>query len=424
MSNCAIIGAQWGDEGKGKITDALASQADVVVRFQGGNNAGHTIQFGSKKYAFHLLPSGSLHPEKLNLLANGMVIDPLALHNELRMLDREEILTENIRVSHRAHVVMPFHSALDKAEEDRKVDKVGTTGKGIGPAYQDKVARRGIRVEDFLNDDIFRQYLNEMVPYINQALAPETPYESTQLFDTMNAARMRLHDHVSDTAQLINQAIKEDKKVLFEGAQGTLLCLDHGTYPYVTSSSPTAAAIPLNTGLAPKHLGNILGITKAYSTRVGEGPMVSEIEGDLADIIRSVGREYGTTTGRPRRIGTIDVFALKYAHQINGFSHLAITLLDVLKGIHPLKIVIGYRYQGQTLETFPASARVLNQCEPIMIELPGFDEDISEVKTYDDLPMNARQYIEKISELVEVPIGMVSVGPDRTQTLIIEDVFA
>jgi adenylosuccinate synthase len=424
MANLAIIGAQWGDEGKGKITDALASQADVVVRFQGGNNAGHTIQFGTKKYAFHLLPSGSLHPEKLNLLANGMVIDPLALHHELRMLDRENIATQNIRVSHRAHVVMPFHSALDRAEEDRKIDKVGTTGKGIGPAYQDKVARRGIRMEDFLNDELFRQYLNEMVPTINRLLESETPYESEQIFETMVSARARLQDHVSDTAYLINQAVKEDKKILFEGAQGTLLCLDHGTYPYVTSSSPTAAAIPLNTGLAPKHLGNILGITKAYSTRVGEGPMVSEVIGPWADTVRTVGREYGTTTGRPRRIGHFDVFALKHAHQINGFSHLAITLLDVLKGMHPLTIVVGYRYQGQTLEAFPASARVLNQCEPITIELPGFDEDISDVKTYEALPLNARNYIEKISELVEVPIGMVSVGPDRTQTLIKEDIFA
>ena len=426
MPTLAIIGAQWGDEGKGKITDALTAQADVIVRFQGGNNAGHTIQFGQKKYAFHLLPSGSLHPEKHNILANGMVIDPLALLNELRMLDRENISTKNILVSNRAHIVMPFHRDLDAFEEHQKLNRIGTTLKGIGPTYQDKIGRRGLRVIDFLDDGLFRRYLKETLPYVHRVLGDylAKPYQETELFERMSAARLRLKAHVADTSWLLNEALERGQNILFEGAQGTLLCLDHGTYPYVTSSSPTAAAIPLGTGIAPKHINNVLAITKAYSTRVGEGPMVSQIEGPLEAHIREVGREYGTTTGRARRIGYFDAVALRHAHRVNGFSYLAITLLDVLKGIDPLKIVVGYRHEGALLDTFPASVEVLEACEPITIELPGFEEDLSTITRYEELPPNAKAYVEKISALCNIPLGVVSVGPDRMQTLyLVEDLF-
>ena len=423
MPTLAIIGAQWGDEGKGKITDALTAKADVVVRFQGGNNAGHTIQFGQKKYAFHLLPSGSLHPEKVNVLANGMVIDPLALLSEFRLLDREAISTKNILVSNRAHVVMPFHRDLDAFEEHQKLNRIGTTLKGIGPTYQDKIGRRGLRMVDFLNDGRFRRYLKETLPYVHRVLGDylAKPYNENELFERMSGARQRLAQHIADTSLFLNQALEEGKKILFEGAQGTMLCLDHGTYPYVTSSSPTAASIPLGVGMAPKHINRVLAITKAYSTRVGEGPMVSQIEGALEAHIRDVGHEFGTTTGRARRIGYFDAVALRHAHRINGFSHLAITLLDVLTGIHPLKIVVGYRHQGELLDAFPASTDVLEACEMVTIELPGFDEDISKVTTYEALPENAKAYVEKISALSNIPLGIVSVGPDRAQTLYLED---
>jgi len=421
----AVIGTQWGDEGKGKVTDFLAEQADTIVRFQGGNNAGHTIKFNGKKFALHLIPSGIFRRKARNVLGNGMVINPLALIDEMNMLERNDVYTDGLRISDRAHVIMPFHLELDKLYESLKQKKVGTTVKGIGPAYMDKAARKGLRMTDFMDEKRFRVYLRQNLPAINDLLSQHDfeTFNENDLFDKFKPIRERLKPFVMNTSKLMNRYLDEERKILFEGAQGTMLCMDHGTYPYVTSSSPTAASIPLNVGIPPQTINQVLGVTKAYTTRVGEGVFATEFEGDRAQTIRTQGNEFGTTTGRPRRIGWLDTVVLRHSNRVNGFTHLAIMLLDVLSGLDKLKICVAYRLDGELIDEVPAAIEDYERCEPVYIEMPGFTEDITEVTSFEALPENAQNYLRKIEDLVNVPIGLFSVGPDREQTIVLAEFF-
>lgn len=419
MKRFVIVGTQWGDEGKGKITDFLAQKMDVVVRYQGGNNAGHTVVLGDKKYALHLLPSGILNPKIENVMANGMVINPKAFVEEFNQFNNS-----NLHISDRAHVVLPFHLSFDSAYELSKGDsKIGTTHKGIGPAYTDKASRIGMRVSTFVHPTRMKEQLRSLIELKNKELElfSYAPLDFDSIYHEYQEYAHIMRPFVKDTSLYLNQMIKEDKSILFEGAQGVLLCLDHGTYPFVTSSSPTASSVPLNTGIAPWLLDGAIGVTKAYSTRVGSGPMPSEIFGDLADYIRKTGKEYGTTTGRPRRIGYLDTVVLRHTLRVSGLTYLAVTLLDVLSYIKELKIVISYTLDGKEIDQIPAEIIDFEACQPNYITLPGWDSDITNVKSFDELPENAKNYLNKIEELVGVKIGLFSVGPDRNQTIMVKD---
>lgn len=421
MKRVVVVGTQWGDEGKGKITDYLAQKADIVVRYQGGNNAGHTVVIDSKKYSLHLLPSGILNPKINNVMANGMVINPKAFVSEI-----EKIKDFKLHISDRAHIVLPYHLELDKAYEQNKGDeKIGTTHKGIGPTYTDKSARLGIRVSTFIHEERFKSRLKELIEFNNQELVHygKEPINFESVLKEYQGYATVMKPYVTDTSYFLNQAIEQNKKILFEGAQGVLLCLDHGTYPYVTSSSPTASSVPLNTGIAPWLIDGAIGVTKAYTTRVGSGPMPSEIHGDLAVHIRTVGNEFGTTTGRPRRIGWLDTVVLKHTKRVSGLSYLAVTLLDVLTGIDELKIAVSYNFNGEVIDRIPSDIEDFIACTPNYITMPGWKEDITQVKNYQDLPLNTKKYLEKLCELVGVPLGMFSVGPDRNQTIMVEPFF-
>ena len=425
MSTVAVIGAQWGDEGKGKITDYLAMQADIVVRYQGGDNAGHTIVFNQEKFALHLIPSGIFNPDTINVMANGMVINPSALYEEINMLESRGIKTSKLYISDRAHVILPYHKMLDAMNERMRYHPVGTTHKGIGPTYVDKANRVGIRMCDFIHKDRFKQWLEQQLVPINKQLieADEEPFVLEAMTELFAPIQDRLKPLICDTSTLVYQAIQANKTIVFEGAQGTMLCLDHGTYPYVTSSSPTAASIPLNVGIPASSIEQVVGITKAYTTRVGEGVFATEFKDAFSDKIRAQGNEYGTTTGRPRRIGWLDIVNLKHAIRVNGITSLAIMLLDVLKDIDPLKICVAYTLHGKRIETIPASIEDYSACEPIYIELPGFNQDITQVSRFEDLPMAAQNYLNEIASRTNVPIGLFSVGPDRTQTVIMKPIF-
>ncbi len=426
MSGVVVVGTQWGDEGKGKITDFLAEKADVVVRFQGGNNAGHTIVFENKKFALHLIPSGIFRKETLNILGNGMVINPKALIEELEMLNNAGIKEINLAISDRAHLVLPYHTILDKLYENLKEGKkVGTTNKGIGPAYSDKASRIGIRICDFVDLDVFYNKLNDNITYYNKIfkLFGKSELRVNEVFKEYKEYSIRIKTYVKDTGILLNKELDEGKKVLFEGAQGSLLCLDHGTYPYVTSSSPTAASVPLNTGISPMFIDEVIGVTKAYSTRVGEGYFATEFEDEIAKRIRDVGNEYGTTTGRPRRIGWIDTVVLRHSKRVSGITSLSIMLLDVLTNIDILKICVAYKLDGEIIDYIPASIKDVEKCIPIYIELPGWDEDITKTTKFSDLPLNTQRYLNKINELTGVDLGIFSVGPDRTQTIVLKEMY-
>ena len=427
MNSVVVVGTQWGDEGKGKITDFLAKEADAVVRFQGGNNAGHTIVFDNKKYALHLIPSGIFRKDTVNVLANGMVINPKALMEELEMLNNGGITDFHLAISDRAHIVLPYHIQLDGLFEDLKSGskKVGTTNKGIGPTYNDKSARIGIRVCDFIDLEVFEDKLNDNLNYYNKLfkLFDKPLIEVSEVFNEYKEYSKQMKQYVEDTGLLLNTMLDEGKKVLFEGAQGALLCLDHGTYPFVTSSSPTAASVPLNTGISPKYINKILGVTKAYSTRVGSGHFVTEFENDIAKRIRDVGHEYGTTTGRPRRIGWIDTVVLRHTKRISGITGLSVMLLDVLTGIETLKICVAYKLDGEIIDYIPASIKDFERCEPIYIELEGWIEDITQTTSFSDLPLNTQNYLNKVSELSNIELAIFSVGPDRTQTVVLKDMF-
>ena len=427
MSGIVVVGTQWGDEGKGKITDFLAEKANVVVRFQGGNNAGHTIMFEGKKFSLHLIPSGIFRKETLNILGNGMVINPKALLEELEMIEKSGIIDYNLAVSDRAHVVLPYHLILDELFEDLKENdkKVGTTKKGIGPAYTDKSARIGIRICDFADLEVFYEKLKGNINYYNKIFKifnrPELSLE--EIYEEYKLYSIKIKPFVKDTGIILNNKFEENHNILFEGAQGSLLCLDHGTYPYVTSSSPTAASVPLNTGISPMLISEVMGVTKAYSTRVGSGYFATEFEDETAKKIRNIGNEYGTTTGRPRRIGWLDTVALRHSKRISGITGLSIMLLDVLSGIETLKICVAYRLHEDIIDYIPASIKDVEQCEPIYIELPGWNEDITKISNFSDLPDNAKDYLNKISELTGIEIAIFSVGPDRTQTIVLKDLY-
>lgn len=427
MSTVVVIGAQWGDEGKGKVTDFLAERADMVVRYMGGNNAGHTVVVDDREFKLHLIPSGILYPEKMCIIGSGVVVDPAALIKELESLDKQGISTANLRISQRAHVIFPYHQKLDQLEEESKGNnKIGTTCRGIGPAYTDKSARVGIRVIDLLDTEDFPELLKANMESKNQVLTEVYGGKALDYSEVLDAYRgyaEALRKHVCDTSILVNDAVQQGKNIVFEGAQGTLLDLDHGTYPFVTSSHPTAAAACLGAGIGPTRIGRVIGVAKAYTTRVGEGPFPTELKDDTGALIRKQGGEYGTTTGRARRCGWFDGVVGRYAVRINGLDYLAITKLDVLSGLEKLRICTGYNYRGDVITEFPASLKALNECVPVYEDLPGWSEDITKARKLEDLPVQARKYLERISEVSGAPIGLIGVGSRRTQTILTVDLY-
>lgn len=420
MNSLVIVGTGWGDEGKGKITDYLSKKFDICVRFQGGNNAGHTIKFNNNKYALNLIPSGIFNQNIQNIMSNGMVIDLKALVNEIDILKSKGFDCENLHISDRAHVLFPYHIQLDEIFENIKGnDKVGTTKKGIGPCYTDKSMRIGIRIGDLLNKDSFYKKLSQNVEYVNKLLSifNSTTFNVNELYNEYTSYANIIKPHIKDTSLFLMNALNENKKILFEGAQGIMLCLDHGTYPYVTSSSPSAASVALNCGIPPQSIQKVLGITKSYATRVGEGVFPTELFSDISNTIRETAHEYGTTTGRARRIGWLDTVVLKHGKRISGITDLAITLLDVLTGFEKLKICTSYMLDGKEIDYIPSTIEELNKCKPVYIELDGWYEDISNVKSFNNLPKNAKNYIHKIEEITGINVSIISVGPDRKQTI-------
>ncbi len=425
MASVVIVGSQWGDEGKGKMTDYLSQEADVVVRSQGGNNAGHSIVFEGKKFALRLVPSGIFGAKKLSVIGNGVVVNPKALLEEIHYLEDNGVDVSGLRISNRAHVTMPYHILLDKCEEKAKGDqKVGTTQKGIGPTYMDKVARIGIRMCDLLEKDTFEKKLRENLDLKNALFTKiygVEPLKFDDIFDEYYQYGQELKKYVTDTSLLINDEMDANKKVLFEGAQGTMLDIDDGTYPYVTSSNPAAGGASTGAGVGPNRIDRVVGICKAYTTRVGEGPFPTELTDEIGDHIRETGHEYGVVTGRPRRVGWLDAVALRHAHRVDGLNYLSLNLLDVLSGLKTIKIARAYELDGKEINYYPASLEELDRCKPVYDELPGWDEDIANVTKFDDLPENAKNYLKRIEELTDTPLATVSVGPDREQTMILHD---
>ena len=422
MPGLAIVGAQWGDEGKGKVTDLLAEQADVVIRFQGGNNAGHTIVRGDDVYRLHLIPSGILYPGKLCLIGNGVVVDPKVIVAELDELRRRGVDTGGLRISANAHIIMPYHLLLD-SEGETKLGKlqIGTTRRGIGPCYADKAARLGIRMQDLLDEKILRQKIYAAMEPKRQTLRPFAKDPSIDLHTMTEEYRTlghRLEPHIADTQRIVWDALDRDALVVYEGAQGTLLDIDHGTYPFVTSSNPIAGAACVGAGVGPKDIGEVWGVAKAYVTRVGAGPFPTELEGELGDRMREAGHEFGTTTGRPRRCGWLDLVALRYAVRLNGLTGLAITKLDVLTGIDPLCVATEYMGpEGASFTEFPYHQSILHKATGTYTELPGWEEDISGARSLEDLPQAAREYVEYIEDFLGVPVVLVGVGPGRDQMI-------
>ena len=427
MATVVLIGSQWGDEGKGKVTDFLAEKADVVVRYQGGTNAGHTLTVGDEVFKLHLIPSGILYPGKSCVIGNGVVLDPAALIREMTGLQERNIDISQLRISDRAHLVMPYHRRLDELEEEQRgKGKIGTTLRGIGPAYMDKVHRTGLRVADLLDETELRERITALLEGKNILLTKvygTEPFDPEEMFAEYREYGKLLLSYVTDTSLLLEEKIKQGKKVLFEGAQGTMLDLDHGTYPYVTSSSPAAGGACIGAGVGPTRIGKVIGVAKAYTTRVGDGPFPSEINDPVGDRIREVGREYGTTTGRPRRIGWLDGVILSYACRINGLDQIALTLLDVLTGLDTIKICTAYRLRGEIIRHVPATIRALEECEPVFEDFPGWHEDLTEIERFEDFPQAAKNYVQRITGLTGVPVALVSVGPGRKQTKILQDIF-
>ena len=424
-----VIGAQWGDEGKGKIVDLLAERFDVVARYQGGHNAGHSVQVGERSFVLHLLPSGIIHPGKICVLGNGMVIDPKAFFEEADRLAEQglAVTPERVLVSSRAHMILPYHRALDHTSEERLGnERVGTTLRGIGPAYEDKAGRRGIRVADAINPEVLRSRIERNLEDANRVISAYggQPLDPDQVFDEIFPLAERLAPFITDTMHYLNRAADEGRSILIEGAQAALLDVDHGTYPFVTSSSTTAGGAPVGTGLAPHRITGVLGLGRTYTTRVGEGPFPTEMlegEAELGQTIRERGREYGASTGRPRRCGWFDAFATRYAAELNGFSSVALTKLDVLDSLDELKVCTGYRLDGRDVDGFPAVAADLRRAEPTYETLPGWKTSTVGTKRLEALPANARAYVDFISEAVGVEIGLISTGPERDQTLIVRD---
>lgn len=419
-----VVGSQWGDEGKGKITDYFATRADMVARYQGGNNAGHTVVFGGNKYSLQSIPSGIFNPETVNVMGNGMVVNPVSVCAELDKLHDRGITDYKLYISTRAAMVMPWHSVLDGAYEARKGEAlIGTTKKGIGPAYADKYSRTGLRMGDLLEPEYFRQRLEAALEIKNmelRMLGLET-FDADEVYDQYMKLAERLAPMITDTSRMLNDALRqEDTRVLFEGAQGMMLCIEHGTYPFVTSSSPSAASVPVGAGISPKWIDDVVGVAKAYCTRVGSGPFPTELHDEIGDGIRERGHEYGTVTGRPRRIGWFDAVVGRYTAELAGITHWAVMLLDVLSGLDTVKICVAYDLDGKQIQSPPSTIASLSHCKPVYIEMPGWKEDISGAKTFDELPDNAKAYARKLEEITGTPVGMISVGPDREQTIIVD----
>jgi adenylosuccinate synthase len=422
-----VIGAQWGDEGKGKIVDLLAERFDIVARYQGGHNAGHSVYVGDRSFVLRLLPSGIVHPGKVCVLGNGMVIDPKAFFEEADQLAAQgvSVTPERVLVSSRAHLILPYHRALDHTSEERLGnERVGTTLRGIGPAYEDKAGRRGIRVADALVPDMLRSRIERNLEDANRIIVAYNgqPLDADQIFDETSRLAERLEPFIADTTHFMNKAAREGRTILIEGAQATLLDVDHGTYPFVTSSNTTAGGASTGTGLAPHRITGVLGIVRTYTTRVGEGPFPTEMlagEEEMGQLIRQRGREYGAVTGRPRRCGWFDAFATRYAAEINGFTSVALTKLDVLDALDEIKVCTGYTLDGRACESFPAVSQDLRRVEPVYATLPGWKTSTEGITDMDALPAAARRYIEFLSTEIGVEIGLVSTGPERGQTIII-----
>lgn len=427
MSAIVIVGTQWGDEGKGRITDYLAQKAHMVVRYQGGNNAGHTVKVDDQEYRLHLIPSGILHQNKICVIGNGVVIDPVSLVEEINDLKNRGINVDNLKISDRAHLIMPYHKLLDSLSEDRRgEDDIGTTRRGIGPAYMDKAERTGIRVIDLMDRDIFEAKLEANLKaknYLLERVYGRNGLNKEEILDKYLSSIEVLKDYVTDTSVVIYNALKEGKNVLFEGAQGTLLDIDHGTYPYVTSSHPISGGVCIGAGIGPTFIDKVIGVVKAYTTRVGKGPFPTELHDDTGNYIRERGYEYGTTTGRPRRCGWLDVVIIRYAIRLSGLTSIAITKLDTLSGLDVVKICTGYKYKGRIITDFPASLKVLGECEPVYEEMEGWKEDITGIKCYDDLPPNAKNYLNRIRELCDIDISFISIGPKRSQGIALDPLF-
>jgi len=429
MSTVVVVGTQWGDEGKGKIVDLLTEQASAVVRFQGGNNAGHTLVVGSEKFILHLIPSGILHPRKQCLIGNGVVVDPEVLIGEIERLRERgvRVTPKNLALSERAHVILPYHKAMDLAREQAKGrKKIGTTGRGIGPCYEDKAARTGIRVADLLNRKVFLARVRDVLKEKNFILEKYYGAEPVSLKllqrDSLRWAEV-LGPFTANVAEIIDRALDKGKSLLFEGAQGTHLDLDHGTYPFVTSSNPVAGTVCAGAGLAPGRIDKVVGLVKAYTTRVGGGPFLAEEKGPIGRHLRKIGGEYGSTTGRPRRCGWLDAVVVKQSARLNGLNAIALTKLDVLTGLKEIKVCTAYRLKGKKVSSLPADVSVLEQCQPVYRVLPGWSEDISRARKMEDLPKAAQRYVALIEELIQVPADIVSVGADREATILRQPLF-
>lgn len=427
MSTVVISGAQWGDEGKGKIVDYLAAQADTVVRFQGGSNAGHTVTVGGEEYKLRLLPSGILYKGTTCVIGNGVVVDPQCLLEELDNMQARGVDTSGIRISNRAHVVMPWHKLFDElGEENRGSNKIGTTKRGIGPCYMDKADRIGIRVCDLIDREDFAAKVQRVVKLKNRVLQNvynHAPLDAEEIIREYEIYAERLRPFVCDTITLLNAQVDAGKKILFEGAQATMLDIDYGTYPYVTSSHPISGGVGIGAGIAPKKINTVVGVVKAYCTRVGEGPFPTEQLNDIGDRLREAGHEFGTVTGRPRRTGWLDACVVKYAGQLSGTDYMAVTRLDILDGFDEIKMCTAYKIDGQIINEIPASLKVLAQVEPVYETFAGWKTDISTVRRYDDLPANARRYLERMAEVTGIALGIVSVGANRDQTIVLADIF-
>lgn len=428
MSNVVITGAQWGDEGKGKIVDILTEDADYIVRYQGGHNAGHTVVIGDREFILHLIPSGILRPGKKCVIGNGVVIDPHALLMEIDGLKERGIeVRDNLFISGRAHIIMPYHRAIEKESEKLKgFLRIGTTGRGIGPTYADKMARVGIRVVDLIDREVFREKLRinlQEMNYFLERLYNVKGFILDDVYKEYVGYAERMKGFVVDTALILDSAIKERKNILFEGAQGTHLDVDHGTYPYVTSSNATAGGACTGSGVGPTKMDKVLGVVKAYTTRVGSGPFPTELKDKTGELLRERGREYGATTGRPRRCGWFDVLATSYAAKVNGFTDIAITKLDVLDALQEIKICTGYRYNGKRFDEMPSELKILEGCEPVYESMEGWTVSTSGITEYEDLPQKAKIYIERFQELVGVEVGIISTGFRRDETILLKKIF-
>lgn len=428
MSSVVVVGTQWGDEGKGKITDFLSENAEVIARYQGGDNAGHTIVFGGVTYKLHLIPSGIFSSKKISVIGNGVVVNPKALIKELAYLHERGISTDNLRISDRAHVILPYHIQLDQLQEESKGEnKIGTTIKGIGPAYMDKVSRVGIRIADLLDKELFEEQLRRNLEEKNRLFTKL--YDSTEIafedvFEEYYQYGQEIKKYVTDTSVILNEALDAGKNVLFEGAQGVMLDIDQGTYPFVTSSNPVAGGVTIGSGVGPSKVNKVVGVCKAYTSRVGDGPFPTELHDEIGQRIRDIGKEYGTTTGRPRRVGWFDAVVMRHSKRVSGITNLSLNSIDVLSGLDTVKICTAYERNGEKILHYPASLKELAECTPIYEELPGWNEYITNCRSLEELPENARNYVNRISELVGVRISTFSVGPGREQTNILEDIWS